>query len=95
MTEQEFDRKIEAEAANFERRVKTAADRLNQTTNHGWNESLLFHCARKGTFLFSELGLLLANRRLTGRGHSTTAAWCAGVGAAYSLIAVCFWRNPK
>ena len=44
MTERKFDQKVEREAANFERRVEAAADRLDKTVNRAWNRSRLFRC---------------------------------------------------
>ena len=44
MTEREFDQKVERAAANFERRVETAADHLDKTVNRVWNRSCLFRC---------------------------------------------------
>ena len=58
MTEREFDQKVERAAANFERRVETAADHLDKTVNRVWNRSRLFRCVSRGTSLAAEVGLL-------------------------------------
>lgn len=99
MTEREFDQKIERAAANFERRVETAADHLDKTVNRVWNRSRLFRCVSRGTSLAAEVGLLLIAGRLADRGNRTAAAWCAGLSvvglAADMLIAICFRRTEK
>ena len=56
MTEREFDQKVERAAANFERRVETAADHLDKTVNRVWNRSRLFRCVARGTSLAAEVG---------------------------------------
>ena len=42
MTEREFDQKVERAAANFERRVETAADHLDKTVNRAWITAAFF-----------------------------------------------------
>lgn len=99
MTEREFDQEIERAAANFERRVETAADHLDKTVNRAWNRGRLFCCVSSGISLAAEVGLLLIAGRLTDRGNRTTAAWCAGLSvvalAGDVLTAICFRRKKK
>ena len=99
MTEQEFDQKIERAAANFERRVEAAADRLDKTVNHAWDHSRLFRCVFRGTSVVAEVGLLLAAGCLEDRGHRTAAAWCVGLSAVGLITdaatAICFRRKRR
>ena len=99
MTEREFDQKVERAAANFERRVETAADHLHKTLNRAWDRSRFFRCVSRGTSLAAEVGLLLLGGRMAERGNRTAAAWCAGLSAVGLagdvLTAICFRRKKK
>ena len=99
MTEREFDQKVERAAANFERRVVTAADHLDKTVNRAWDRSLFFRCVSRGTSLAAEVGLLLLAERMAERGNRTAAVWCAGLSAVGLagdvLTAICFRRKKR
>lgn len=99
MTEREFDQKVERAAANFERRVATAADHLDKTVNRAWDRSRFFRCVSRGTSLAAEVGLLLLAGRMAERGNRTAAVWCAGLSAVGLagdvLTAICFRRKKK
>ena len=100
MTERKFDQKVEREAANFERRVEAAADRLDKTVNRAWNRSRLFRCVSRGTSLAGHAqGVVCGEGRLADRGNRTAAAWCAGLSvvalAGDVLTAICFRRKKK
>ena len=99
MTEREFGHKVERAAANFERRVETAADHLDKTVNRAWDRSRFFRCVSRGTSLAAEVGLLLLAGRMAERGNRTAAAWCAGLSAVGLagdvLTAICFRRKKK
>ena len=99
MTERESDQQVERAAANFERRVETAADHLEKTVNRAWDRSRFFRCVSRGTSLAAEVGLLLLAGRMAERGNRTAAAWCAGLSAVGLagdvLTAICFRRKKK
>ena len=99
MTARELDQTVERAAANFERRVETAADHLDKTVNRAWDRSRFFRCVSRGTSLAAEVGLLLLAGRMAERGNRTAAAWCAGLSviglASDMLIAICFRRTEK
>ena len=99
MTEREFGQKVERAAANFERRVETAADHLDKTVNRAWDCSRFFRCVSRGTSLAAEVGLLLLAGRMAERGNRAAAVWCAGLSAVGLagdvLTAICFRRKKK
>ena len=89
MEKKTWDEKVEAAAERFERRVESAAGKMEQELNHRWRRKT-FRRAVKGVSAAAELGMIAGAMALAGRGHRGWAVCCFALGAAgLAADAVC------
>ncbi len=97
MTEQEFERKVEAAAERLEQTIEGTADRFDQALTRRW-ERKPFRSFLKSVSFAAELGLVAGSVLLSCKGRRVWAAVCLWLGIAgllWHVFQLIFLRRER